>query len=81
MSFTDFGQFAYRAWASRKPLDTGPWEAWYEIHTLNHDTLLSGPKKLPGMFETRQEAFAAADAKARWEIDHSIAGQTRRGWR
>lgn len=78
MSLKDFGQYSYRAWASRNPLSTGPWEAWYEIHTLNHDTLLSVPTQLPGMFETRQEAFAAAEAKARWEIDHSIPAQTRR---
>ncbi len=78
MAFTDFGLYAYRAYATKDPLTTGPWEAWYEIHTPDHKTILYGPKKLPEQFATGEAAFAAAEATVKWEINHAVGGQT---WR
>lgn len=76
MAFTNYGPYAYRAWAARDPLSTGPWEAWYEIHTPDHQTLLFGPTKLHDQFVTGEDAVAAAELKAQWEITHSIGGQS-----
>jgi hypothetical protein len=79
MPLVDFLPYAYRAWAC--PLSTsGPWEAWYEIHTPDHQTLLFGPTKLPGQFVTGDDAVAEAEAKVQCEIRHSIGGQTKPQW-
>lgn len=75
---TDYGSYAYRAWAAKDPLRTGPWEAWYEIHTPDYKTILCGPKKLFEQFASGEEAFAAAEEKVKWEIDHAIGGQTKK---
>lgn len=68
MAFTTYRQHAYRAWAASHPLTTGPWEAWYEIHTLDEQTMLSGPTKVPGEFTTGEAASAAAKVAAEREI-------------
>ena len=75
---TDYGAYAYRAQAAKDQLRTGPWEAWYEIHTPDHKTILCGPKKLSEQFASGEGAFAAAEVKVKREIDHAIGGQTRR---
>jgi len=75
MAFTNFGPYAYRAWAAKDPLSTGPWSAWYEIHTPDHQTLLFGPTKLPDEFAMGDDAVAAAEARARREISHNIGSQ------
>jgi len=76
MAFTDFGHYAYRTWAARDPMSTGPWEAWYEIHTPDHQTLLSGPTKLSQQFTMGEEAVAAAENEVQQEISRSLPGQT-----
>lgn len=77
MAFTDFGHYAYRAWAAPDTFSTGPWEAWYEIYTPDHQTVLFGPAKLSQQFATGEEAAEAAEKQAQWEISHSIGGQTK----
>jgi hypothetical protein len=74
MAFTDFGAYSYRAWAARDPHSTGPWDAWYEIHTSDHQTLLFGPTKLAQQFVIGEEALAAAEQQVQWDISHSIDG-------
>lgn len=76
MAFTNFGPYTYRAWAARDTFSTGPWEAWYEIHTPDHQTLLFGPTKLAQQFATGEEAARAAGLQAEAEISRSIGGQT-----
>lgn len=68
MSFTTFGPYCYRAWAAKHPLAIGPWEAWYEIHTLDQQTMLSGPTKVLGEFSNGEDALAAANMAAKQEI-------------
>jgi hypothetical protein len=76
MTFVNFGHYAYRAWAARDHMSTGPWEAWYEIHTPDHLTLLSGPTKLSQEFSSGEEAREAAESEVQKEISQSVVGQT-----
>lgn len=76
MAFINFGAYTYRAWAVNDPLSTGPWEAWFEIHSQDYKSLLFGPIKLPMLFASREDAYAAAEAKVQYEINHAIGGQT-----
>lgn len=68
MAFTTFGKYCYRAWAAKDPLATGPWEGWYEIHTMDQQSMLSGPTLVPGKFTTGESACSAAEAAAEQEI-------------
>jgi hypothetical protein len=70
---TDYGAYAYRAWAAKDALRTSPWEAWFEIHMPDYKTIVCGPKKLPEQFASGEEAFAAAEEK----VNHAIGGQTK----
>jgi hypothetical protein len=78
MAFTTFGPYSYRAWAAKHPLTTGPWEAWYEIHTLDQQTMLSGPTTLPGEFPNGEDACAAANMAAQQEILRGDIGHSSR---
>lgn len=68
MAFTKFGNYCYCAWAAKDPLTTGPWEAWFEIHTTDQQTMLSGPTRLLTNFADGEAACAAAEEAARQEI-------------
>ena len=70
-----FGPFAYRAWTEIDSSRLCPWNAWYQVYTLDGKTALSSPTRLDRQFVRPDDAFAAAAQMVKWEILHMMGNR------